>query len=80
MLEFDCLAIGGIWERPRGGGAMSDPRHSERPITRMDQGISNRTGIDSIILNKKYVLQCSILRATVHVTKSTQDFAGTTVR
>jgi hypothetical protein len=47
---------------------MSDPQHSERPITRMDQGISNRTGIDNIILNKKYVLQCSVLRGTVHVT------------
>jgi hypothetical protein len=59
----------------KAGGAVSDPQHSERPITRMDQGISNRTGIDSIILNKKYVLQCSILRGTVHLTKSTQDFA-----
>jgi hypothetical protein len=45
------------------GGAMPDPHHSKRPITRIDQRISNVSGIESVILNKENVWQCSILRS-----------------
>lgn len=39
---------------------MPDPHHAERPIEAIGQSVSYGSGDQIIVLNKEYVLQCSI--------------------